>query len=255
MTRVVSIPHWQVSAVALPLSSNDVQLWRVLIDPSGDVTSPHPLLSEDEVRRLQILRNPADQLRFTAGHAALRVILAACLKTEPSSIHFDRALHGKPQIVRLDGWPDVRFSLAHSGDVVLVAVTIGTEVGVDVERIRDLPDAMRLAERFLGADVASAVSAASPEDRSAVLLRAWTRVEAYLKITGAGLSGLQSGAGLPAWVTEPDGAGYVETARRHERLGDATAVTSFGPASGYVGALCCSAPASIRWLDFVAPWR
>src|SRR5690606_21175696 len=80
----------------------------------------------------------------------------------------------------------LRLSWSHSGDRVVVAVTPGTEVGVDVERI--VPHARETAERVLR-EPERAVLAALPEPRRpAGFVRYWTRKEALLKATGDGLA-------------------------------------------------------------------
>ncbi len=95
---------------------------------------------------------------------------------------------GKP---RLAAEPErLSFNLSHSGALALIAVApAGIEVGVDVERLRPRRDPARLAARWLPAADAEAVAGASGAEREEVFHRAWTRHEARVKCTGAGLSG------------------------------------------------------------------
>jgi 4'-phosphopantetheinyl transferase len=74
----------------------------------------------------------------------------------------------------------LRFNLSHSGDVLLVALARDVEVGVDVERIRPVPEMQTIARRWLGLDVVA-------NERE--FFEAWTRHEAKLKALGMGLSG------------------------------------------------------------------
>jgi 4'-phosphopantetheinyl transferase len=95
-------------------------------------------------------------------------------------VRFERGEHGKPY---LPG-SGLHFNMSDSGDVALYAVALDMEVGVDVERIRDI-DTRAIASRFLPAAEAGAVST-DPAD----FFRIWTRREAYLKCIGIGLGAI-----------------------------------------------------------------
>ena len=73
-------------------------------------------------------------------------------------------------------YPFVRFSVSHSGSLV---------VGIDVEEIKEKPYG-RIVERNF-----TAGEAAEVKDLES-FLKVWTKKEAYLKLTGDGLSGLRS---------------------------------------------------------------
>ncbi len=115
--------------------------------------------------------------------------------------------------------PEVRFNLAHSQDRALIAVSLEVDVGVDIERIRPMKDYLAVAERFFPAGETEPVDELD-------FFRRWTRLEALLKATGAGLYGV--GAPLPAeWtVVEVDagegfagavaGAGPRHTVKMHD---------------------------------------
>ncbi|GII99779.1 4'-phosphopantetheinyl transferase [Sediminihabitans luteus] len=145
---------------------------------------PLDRLTDDERTRLARYRRVADQERFATGRTLLRAVLGAARGTDPARVRIDVAppgpTHGRPTTP--DG-PD--FSLAHAGDVVLVALLDGppgARVGVDVEEVAavvshldDLSDAVPAAER--------PTSGWSAE----TFTRAWVRREAVLKAVGCGL--------------------------------------------------------------------
>jgi 4'-phosphopantetheinyl transferase len=89
-----------------------------------------------------------------------RQVLATYLETAPEALEFERGEGGKP---RLRDAGDVEFNLSHSGELVVVAVTRGRAVGVDVERI------------------------APERDRPPAFYEEWVRREAALKCLGVGL--------------------------------------------------------------------
>lgn len=126
---------------------------------------------------------------------------------------FGYGVHGKPF---LTGFPDIHFSLSHCRAVVACAVS-DRPVGVDVEvtgRGNERLFAYVLSER----ERALVLAAADPQE---AFTRLWTRKEAFLKLTGNGLSDglpsvLETGAARAAvFDTRYNAArGYVCTVAR-----------------------------------------
>lgn len=91
--------------------------------------------------------------------SALREVLARYLDEEPDAIELRAGEHGKPALA--DPSSPLRFNLSHSGDLALVAVTQGREVGVDIQKIKPR--------------------------RNVAFYKAWARREAIVKCAGTGL--------------------------------------------------------------------
>lgn len=150
-------------------------------------------LSAAELRRAASIDVVDRRERFLDAHAALREILSRYVADPPGRLEFALGAGGKPRLSH-DGHRSLRFSLSRAGAVALVAV--GTrEVGVDVEPIRQRPDLVSLAERFLPEHDAAAVRAASAAQRPAAFYGAWTRLESRLKCHGRGLAARGEPAG------------------------------------------------------------
>lgn len=166
----------------------EVHLWRVFV--SGPVASDAAAagaLSEDERTRAYRFRFEADRGRFVASHAALRHILASYLGATPASLTFGTDTHGKPFLDAPAHGRSLRFSLSHSGDLALVAVSLGREVGVDVEQVRPRVDLEGFAARYFSPRERDALARVPPGDRLHAFLEIWTLKEAYLKACGDGL--------------------------------------------------------------------
>jgi 4'-phosphopantetheinyl transferase len=103
------------------------------------------LLDDTERARVDSLRRPADRGRSMLGAALLRVAAAPRLGIDPAEVVVDRTCpacggpHGAPRIVHA-GAPGPWVSVSHSGLLVVVALSTHGPVGVDVQRIADLPD-------------------------------------------------------------------------------------------------------------------
>jgi 4'-phosphopantetheinyl transferase len=130
--------------------------------------------------------------------AVLQRVLALYLGEAPGEIGLVRGEHGKP---RLAEEPErLAFNLSHSDELVLVAVSRGREVGVDVEREKPARDLVALAERALDPGEATAVHAAAGDERTRLFYELWTWHEARLKCLGIGLAATPAGASPPVAV-------------------------------------------------------
>jgi 4'-phosphopantetheinyl transferase len=121
-------------------------------------------------------------------------VIAACTGRRPAEVNFDRTCrqcgkpHGKPVVPG----GDLEFSVAHSGDLVAVAVAMAP-VGVDVEQLEERPrelgggDPDTLARLVLADEERAALALAHPSGRAHAFLVAWTRKEAVTKAKGDGL--------------------------------------------------------------------
>lgn len=146
------------------------------------------ILSADEIARARRFYFEPDRLNFISRHAILRELLATYLKIEPSALQFLYNEFGKPAI---DGPPEARrlsFNLSHSRAIVLAAVAIDREVGVDVQFIDDALSSDEVAERFFAANEVTKLNALPAHLKLPGFFNYWARKEAYIKARGMGLS-------------------------------------------------------------------
>jgi 4'-phosphopantetheinyl transferase len=157
-----------------------------------------PAAGEVGVWRFEL---PADDPRGAARRALAELLVAHLGGAAEAAVVV--GANGKPRLARDPG--RLSFNLSHSGGLALVAIAPGgTEVGVDVERLRPRRDLVRLAARWLPAEDAAAVAGAAEAEREAAFYAAWTRHEARVKCTGAGLSGPPPGPAVVARQLEID---------------------------------------------------
>lgn len=117
----------------------------------------------------------------------------------------------------------LHFNLAHSDSLALLAVRQDAPVGVDVEPVRPLPEAMLIACRWFSAPEIRWIAASDDRDRA--FLRCWVCREAFLKATGEGL-----GRPLDSFALHPCG----DTLRL-----DGAALVECTPLAGHVAAVAC----------------
>ncbi len=149
------------------------------------------LLDPDEVAAAERFRLARAKDAFVASRAAQRLVLGRYLGCRPELVRIARDCrhcggdHGRPYV---NGAP-LDFSVSHSAGWLLLAVVADGLVGVDLEQVSDARAVDDLASRVLGpAEQEQFLLVARPE-RAAWFIRAWTRKEAALKLTGHGIAG------------------------------------------------------------------
>jgi 4'-phosphopantetheinyl transferase len=192
------------------------------------------LLSEGERRRADRFAFDRDRRRFILARAGLRRLLGARLGVGPESIDLVYGPHGKPALGSRLAPSGLRFNLSHRDDVAVYAFSREGDVGVDVEAVRRLDDADRIAARIFSPRENEAYQALGPADRPLGFFNCWTRKEAFVKATGDGLSRPLDGFDVSLAPGDP-----ARILRVDETPGDDCGwrMESFSPAPGFVAAV------------------
>lgn len=171
----------------------EIQVWAVPLDPpAAEVARLGRLLAADETARAERFRFDRHCRRYIVGRGVLRTLLGHYLDRDPRQVSFRYGPNEKPYLAEPAPGPDaahrLEFNLSNSDDLAVVAFTRGEEVGADVEKLRPLPDALDIAERFFSAGERRVLAKVPREEREQAFFRAWTRKEAYLKAVGTGIT-------------------------------------------------------------------
>jgi 4'-phosphopantetheinyl transferase len=147
------------------------------------------LLSPAEQARLGAYRSRESAERYVITRCLVRSVLAERLGVAPRDIEFSQTERGKPHVAGA-----LEFNLSHSGDLILLAISDGRPVGIDVERRRPVARVDALVARWLTPgereDVDRIVRSGLPV--SEAFLRVWSLKEARLKALGVGIAGAAS---------------------------------------------------------------
>ena len=187
---VLPTSAWSAPPDQLALGANDVHVWRVSLNqPVAIVTQFRQHLSGDELARAERFHFDIDRRRFIVARGCLREILARYLGIAPAIIQFTYGDYGKPGLANVTLPPSqLKFNLAHSGELAVYAFTLIGEVGVDLERIRPDFDGAEVARRFFSPSEVAKLDQFSAAARQQAFFRCWTRKEAFIKAKGLGLS-------------------------------------------------------------------
>jgi 4'-phosphopantetheinyl transferase len=202
--------NWREATPPLPLSNEEAHVWAV---PIGEYATKAEqrlaLLSHDERMRAEQFQLEAPRRRFVIARTALRRLLGAYLDMPAAEITLAYRPRGKPLLGRTSASGSLQFNLAHTHDLVLIAITRGCDVGVDIERLRAVSHLESIARRYFHPAEVGEILNAPLESRHEAFLRCWTAKEAVIKATGTGLTDSLATFCVPianangAWIETP----------------------------------------------------
>jgi 4'-phosphopantetheinyl transferase len=171
-----------------PPVTGEVHLWRANLDgpAKGLETFPGPLSGSEQERAMRF-KFADHRRRYVHTRSWLRKILGIYLQREPRAVPIFIAENGKPYLDSGAGCAGLRFNLSHSAGFALLAVTTGSEVGVDVQIESAKNDWPAIAERYFTVKEFGHIRTLPPSAQAAACVEIWTRKEAAGKALGIGL--------------------------------------------------------------------
>ena len=158
----------------------DLWLWSLRSGMSSQ-EQDRALLSDDECVRADRFVKQSDRDDYTAGRARLRRLLAAQTGQSAADLEFTYGPQGKPELAA-----GPAFNLSHSGGMAALAICDFGSVGIDIEAMRPVEEAV--AHQFFSARENRALATLTSDQWLAGFYRCWTRKEAVIKAVGQGLS-------------------------------------------------------------------
>lgn len=178
---------WLASPTDVRPRRDEVHVWRTSLErDDSEFERLWAALTPDEMERARRFHFERDRRRFVVARGVLREILGRCLGLAPALIRFAYNEYGKPSLREDAG--GLRFNASHSAGAALYACTLGREVGIDVELLRDDFASFEVAERFFSEAEVRSLGSLPEEMRTQGFFNCWTRKEAYIKALGEGLS-------------------------------------------------------------------
>lgn len=192
------------------------------------------LLSPAERERADRLRFERDRSAWTVSRAALRWVLAQYTGVPPHDLRFREGQYGKPFLEQKCDEARLQFSLSHSDELALIALTAGYDVGVDIERIRPDVNVAALAHSVFSEREIARLSSLSPDRQTELFFSGWTRKEAFVKAVGEGLS---FGLNKVEVLLDPREPAATLTVDRPGYQAADWSVLALDPGPGYSGAV------------------
>jgi 4'-phosphopantetheinyl transferase len=212
-------------------------LW--VVDPA-DVHEPAllsryaELLSAQEAGQHEGYRLEKLRHQYLVSRVLVRSVLARRLGVSPAEVVLRTTSAGRPELAAPGDRRRANFNLSHTDGLIVLAVTDGPPIGVDVERYDRDVDVVALARRFFAPAEHEALLAAAEERRRELFLAYWTLKEAFLKARGVGIA---DGLGSIAFAFDP-GA----TIRALTAAADGWQFVSWEPTPSHRAAVAMLAP-------------
>jgi 4'-phosphopantetheinyl transferase len=146
------------------------------------------LLDDPERARARRFHFERDRQTYIAAHALVRTTLSGFVDRAPADWRFIHNGYGKPEAVMQSREPALRVNLSHTRGLVAVTVTLGRDIGIDVEWMERGNLTRELGLSIFAAPECEAVAVCREEDLGDTLFAFWTLKEAYIKAVGKGLA-------------------------------------------------------------------
>lgn len=131
----------------------------------------------------QIHRN-----RYATRHALLRLIIGRYHGIRFYEEEFCLGEHGKPYLSNTNGRDNIYFNISNSESMGIYAFSRNSEIGVDIEYIRNISEMEQIAERFFSVKEDEFFRSLPRSQKREAFFNCWTRKEALIKALGDGLS-------------------------------------------------------------------
>ena len=242
---------WPAAIEPVALSLAEAHLYAVPIDETSDRwVELCTVLTPDERQRAAQFRVEPPRRRFVTARAALRILLSRYLDLPPAAVTLSLSPNGKPRLGDQHRQSGLHFNVSHSGNMALVVLARGCEVGVDVEQLRAVRHVQHIAKRYFHASEIEAILSAPPAGQVAAFLRCWTGKEAVLKAIGMGITGSLAAFHVPNLNDE---GAYVEVPTHPHGRPTQIWLQQFMLSNDYLAAVACAdALRKVRCFEFDA---
>ena len=195
---------------SLDLAPDVVDVWMAPLDV-GEKKMDDFLhrLSPSEQKRVGALLEERAVHQYVVSRAMQRQLLANYVGGSPNDISFGVVAMGKPTLSKPNNI-GLKFNTTHSGNLVIIAVTKDRDVGVDTEKVRPVPRALRVAKRFYSEEEFRMLEALPESELDRAFLSIWVRREGTAKARGdsvwRGLASWKNGElekSAREWTVEP----------------------------------------------------
>jgi 4'-phosphopantetheinyl transferase len=187
------IVHRATNELVRELDRAHVWFWDLDAVPHLDTARPF-VLSANERARADRLRSLQLRRRFEARCMLVRHVLGPLVGVSPEALAFETTANGKPRLVLPgraaagDRVAALDFNVSHSEHVLVLAVALERQVGVDIEVVQPGVDVLAVAEAQFTAGELAWLRALPPEQQRPAFYRLWTRREAISKASGQGIA-------------------------------------------------------------------
>jgi 4'-phosphopantetheinyl transferase len=180
------------SKEVLEIAPGEIHLWHIYydaIDDAGLLAQYRALLNPTEKLKETRFHFARDRRRYLVTRASLRSILSRYAPVAPEDWKFRTNDYGRPEIdsAQVEHLRLV-FNISHTHCLIVIGITRGRELGVDVENVLTREVSIEIADRYFAPDEVAALHEVPREGQHYRFFEYWTFKESYIKARGMGLS-------------------------------------------------------------------
>lgn len=168
---------------------SEVHAWYCLPESISDETRLsryRSILSAGEIERYHRFYFEKDKHSYLVSHALLRSVLSSYVGVAAPQLQFTNNEHGKPELLRSPGMPEINFNLTHADGLCACIITLDKACGIDAENIHRKNKLEAVARRMFADEELQLLDENNIQQQ---FYYYWTLREAYVKALGTGLSG------------------------------------------------------------------
>lgn len=174
------------------LAPHSIALWQC---SPCDITAPsllagyESLLTNDERKRKNRFRFHQHRHLYLVTRAMEKTLLARYTGIAINEIVCHRNSHGKPYLCQSNENALWHYNLSHTDDLIVMAITQGTELGVDVESThRSVAYQNIMHSFFTKSEIDDIERQVTKKEKNKRFYQYWTLKEAYIKAIGKGIA-------------------------------------------------------------------
>jgi 4'-phosphopantetheinyl transferase len=186
-----SVSHsftWETPPDAIAVEPDHIHIWKVYPKEIPNTREVSSTLSLDERNRAARLIDPVKWEHFRSARFALRTILSGYMHMPLEKIQFSYQGKGKPFIEQDTQKTSISFNITHIADLMLVAVSNGVQVGIDLEKQQSVSSREFIIRQYFSRLDNEYFEGLSEEEKRSAFLCLWTLKEAYAKALGTGFA-------------------------------------------------------------------
>jgi 4'-phosphopantetheinyl transferase len=176
----------------LPLAADEIHLWLAFYDQIGEErlhAAYREVMSAPERAQEPRFYFARDRRRYLVTRALVRTVLSRYAAIDPADWLFSENAYGRPAIANPEArGEELSFNLSHTHSLVVLGVTRGRALGVDVENVRAREVSIDIADRYFAPAEVAVLNARPRHEQQYRFFEYWTFKESYIKARGMGLS-------------------------------------------------------------------